>query len=364
MASTPNNFAAALEHAWPLAAWRDVNVLLAVSGGADSVALLRAICAIAANETSAGQTSTDGGPGSVPKQPRIFVAHLNHGLRGEESDADEAFVVELCQQLNVACEVGRSNVAQQAAEQGDGIEAAARAARYVFFEETAKRVGARYVVTAHTADDQAETILHRIVRGTGVAGLAGIAKHRELCDGVALARPLLKLRRADVLSYLTELDQPFREDTSNLDNRFARNRIRHELLPQLEADYNPSAVEAILRLGRLAGEAQQVIDVEVDRLSESLVLEQTPTTVRLRLAALSTAKGGVSDFLVRELLLSLWRKQQWPLQQMTLAHWEQLAEMIRGKAAPAAVSLPGGIAAKKEVGAKNEGEQLLLTRPR
>ena len=118
---------------------------------------------------------------------RVIAAHCNHQLRPAEADADEAFVVDLCRRLGVACEVGRAALDPDG---GDGVEAAAREARYRFLEETADRVGARYVVTAHTADDQAETILHRILRGTGVGGLGGMSRTRPLGQATLL-RPLL-----------------------------------------------------------------------------------------------------------------------------------------------------------------------------
>lgn len=344
-----NHFRSTLATAWPPNSWRDVTVLLAVSGGADSVALLRAVCALKQQHGSPDLTSPPEGEG------RIYVAHFNHGLRGQESDTDQAFVVELCERLGVTCELGGQDVTTLAEQQGDGIEAAARNARYEFFRETARRVGARYVVTAHTADDQAETILHRIVRGTGLSGLAGIARSRQLCDGISLMRPLLQLRRVDVLAYLEELEQSYRDDASNCDLRFTRNRIRQQLLPQLEADYNPNSTDALLRLGRLASEAQQVIESRIDELWESAVVDQTDSTVRIDIGVLRRE----NDYLVRELLMSLWRRQEWPLQQMGLAQWESLAAMTQEEGpASGALSLPGGVHAKKE------GEQLSLTRPR
>jgi len=344
-----NHFRSTLAGAWPLESWRDVTVLLAVSGGADSVALLRAVNALKQQDNSHHLSSPPGGEG------QIYVAHFNHGLRGQESDADQAFVIDLCARLGVACESGQRDVTTMAEQQGDGIEAAAREARYDFFRETARRVGARYVVTAHTADDQAETILHRIVRGTGLSGLAGIARSRQLCDGISLMRPLLQLRRVDVLAYLKELQQTYQEDASNRDLRFTRNRIRQQLLPQLEADYNPNSTDALLRLGRLATEAQQVIESRIDEVWESAVVEQTASTVRLDNRVLC----GESDYLVRELLMSLWRRQNWPQQQMGLPQWEALAAMTQEEGpASGALSLPGGVRAKKE------GEQLSLTRPR
>ena len=133
-------------------------------------------------------------------------------------------------------------------------------------QSTAERLGARYVVTAHTADDQAETILHRILRGTGVAGLAGMRRARPLGPAATLIRPLLDVRRAEILAYLSELQQPFQDDASNSDLGFTRNRIRHELLPRLAADYNSDVVAALLRLGQTAHDAQQHIDAAVEEL--------------------------------------------------------------------------------------------------
>ena len=175
-----------LARVWPPADWADVTVLVAVSGGGDSVALLRAMAALRA----AGEG-------------RIAVAHLNHQLRSG-SDEDERFVVELSHRLGVPCEVERIAVARLAAASGDGVEAAARKARYRFLEQAASRLGARFVATAHTADDQAETILHRIVRGTGVRGLAGMARVRRL-GHATLIRPLLGVRGNELRAYLDAL---------------------------------------------------------------------------------------------------------------------------------------------------------------
>jgi tRNA(Ile)-lysidine synthase len=122
----------------------------------------------------------------------------------------------------------------------DGVEAAARAARYEFLQATAERLGARYVATAHTADDQAETVLHHIVRGTGLAGLAGMSRARSLGAAATLIRPLLSFRRRDVIEYLGALGQSYCEDTTNRDPAFTRSRIRHELLPLLASGLQPA----------------------------------------------------------------------------------------------------------------------------
>ena len=367
---------AQLAAAWAPEAWRDVTVLLAVSGGADSVALLRAMTAI-----------KGGGAGS------LAAAHLNHQLRGADADGDEAFVVELCTRLGITCEVGRTAAGELAAEAGDGPEAAARKARYRFLAATAARLGARYVVTAHTADDQAETILHRILRGTGIGGLAGIARTRPLAmpvgrsitpssrteqcsvlrgekcaldtpshesaavpaafcgrdarapSNLTLIRPLLRFRRAELTAYLEELRQPYRCDASNADLRFTRNRIRGELLPQLAARYNAGVVEALLRLGGLAGEVQAVIDGLVDELVDRCVRVESPDVASIDSSLLARQPA----YLVRELLMAVWREQAWPMQAMGLTEWERLAAMVAaasGGQVPPKQTLPGNVLAE------------------
>jgi tRNA(Ile)-lysidine synthase len=314
-----------LAASWAPDAWRDVTVLAAVSGGADSVALLRGLLTVR-------QT----GPG------RLIVAHLNHQLRGAESDEDQAFVVELCRQLQVPCEA--ESLPMHARPPRRGVEAAARAARYEFFTRTAARLGARYVVTAHTADDQAETILHRILRGTGIAGLAGMARVRPLNQATVLIRPLLACRHREVLDYLAALGQPFRHDSSNTDLRFTRNRIRHQLLPQLAADFHAGVTDAVLRLGALAHEAQAVLEGLAQELAERCVVCESATAVRIALPAVV----GHPRYVVRELCVGIWQRQGWPLRAMGLAQWDQLADLLAGGAAAGSQKcvLPGGIVAE------------------
>ena len=255
-----------------------------------------------------------------------------------DADEDEQFVVELCRRLSVTCEVGRVAVDRLAAESGDGIEAAARTARYHFLEQTAGRLGARFVATAHTADDQAETILHRIVRGTGIRGLSGMARVRPL-GHATLIRPLLGVRRAELQAYLDALGQPYRHDQSNADLRFTRNRIRHQTMPQLREQYNAGVAEALLRLGTLAGEVQELVDGLVEELLARCVTIEGPGAARIELAGLADRPR----YLVRELLMALWRRQGWPLQAMGRQKWEELSELALSAPAPVRRVFPGGV---------------------
>lgn len=328
-------FETQLATAWPVDRWQDVTVMVALSGGADSVALLRAMRRL--------KTAGRG---------RLVAGHFNHGLRVEQSDADEAFVVQLCRQMEVHCDIGRGQVAMRAGVDRDGLEAAARSARYEFLHAAAQRAGARYVATAHTANDHAETILHRILRGTGVSGLAGIPRARPLGPAVTLIRPLLAAGRCDVLEYLDAVDQPYCEDHTNLDQRLTRNRIRHDLLPKLEADYNAGVAAALVRLGQLAGDAQAVIDELVTDLAVRAVARRGPD----RLAIDASALGGTPRHVVRELLIAAWREQDWPLQDMGFAQWEELADMLLGTPQPPRRTMPGNVQVEKR------DDELILSR--
>jgi tRNA(Ile)-lysidine synthase len=271
---------------------------------------------------------------------------VNHKLRHADSEADQAFVQALCGQLGLACEVQTAAVNPIVDSRGQGLEAAARRARYAVLEEIAGRVGARFVVTAHTADDQAETILHRILRGTGLRGLRGMSRWRRL-GPATLLRPLLGIVRAELAEYLRDRKQAYRTDASNLDLRYMRNRIRKELLPLLATHYNPAIVQALLRLGDLAGESQTLVDSIVYDVTQQCLRRIGPNEISLDLSILARQ----SPHLIREVLLDAWRQQAWPLVSMGFAEWESLATMILAAGEPAIGAprkrtLPGAIMAE------------------
>jgi len=205
---------------------------VAVSGGADSVALLLLFLEVRERL------------GIV-----LSVVHFNHKLRGKASDADEKFVARLAAQHNLEFFVGREDVAARSRRERRNLEEAARRARYAFFDGLVAEGRMNRIAVAHTADDQAETVLAHILRGAGLAGLAGI--HPEA--GVVF-RPLLKIRRAELRSYLRARGQKWREDASNRDTKRMRARIRHKLLPLLEKQFQPVVVEHLCQLAELARE--------------------------------------------------------------------------------------------------------------
>ncbi|HEV3137191.1 MAG TPA: tRNA lysidine(34) synthetase TilS [Pirellulales bacterium] len=326
-------FEQTLASSWPPERWQEEIVLLAVSGGSDSVALLRAMHAL-----------------KSPGSGRLAVAHFNHHYRGHEADADERFVSDLCQRLQLGCQIGHGSAALGTGG-GDGLEAAARVARYEFLQHSAERLGARYVVTAHTADDQAETVLHHVLRGTGLAGLAGMPRTRTLGPAVTLIRPMLDISRGEVRAYLALVAQDYREDLTNAEVQFTRNRIRHELLPLVKRDYSPGVVDSLLRLANLAADAQRVIDRLVAALFEQSVVVHDAQRVTIDCGAL----GSEDRHLVRELLLTVWRRQGWPLKSMGFVQWNSLAEMaLAPQGGSCKQVFPG------EITAERCGEQLQL----
>ena len=201
-------------------------VLVALSGGADSVALLLLL-----RELERDGALTIAG-----------TAHLNHQLRGEEADADEAFCAALAARLGVPFIVERADIAARARAQKRSIEDAARGARYEFFERAADECSAAAVAVAHTREDQAETFLLRLLRGSGTRGLAAIQPRAG-----RVVRPLLEVARDDLRAYLVSQGQAFREDATNADVTIPRNRVRHELIPYLESRFSPGVTDVLAR---------------------------------------------------------------------------------------------------------------------
>jgi len=290
-------------------------VLVAVSGGADSVALLAA-CRAA---------------GVAP----LAVGHVNHGLRGVESEGDAAFVQALADQWALpAC------IESAVVSDARNVEAAARCARYKCLTACARSLGLKTIATAHTADDQAETVLLRLLRGTGIAGLAGIPASRRL-DELTVVRPLLRLRRSVVRDYLQQIGQLARDDTSNADRRFTRNRIRHDLMPLLVRDYQPRLVPQINRLARLASEAERESTARVRHL---LAAAELPPAGGLRVFESARLRGAERGVL-RRFWRAVWTREGWPAREMRFAHWDRLAGL--GSLPSGILELPGGIRARR-----------------
>ncbi|MET0645624.1 MAG: tRNA lysidine(34) synthetase TilS [Pyrinomonadaceae bacterium] len=245
----PSRFARLLLREWRQRGWplRGERLLVAVSGGADSTALLLAL----EDLKRAGLLGVD-----------LTAAHLDHGLRGAGGAGDARWVEEVARAHGFECVVGHASVPERARAARDNIEQAARRARYEFLAAAAREFGARAVLAAHTLDDQAETVLLRLLRGSGAEGLGGMAPERALEAGgeVSLRRPLLTwARRADTEGYCRDRGVEFRTDEMNRDERFARVRVRRQLLPLLST-FNPRAAEALVRTATLLREDSAALD--------------------------------------------------------------------------------------------------------
>src|SRR5262249_649302 len=281
--------------------------VVAVSGGPDSVALLRILLELHKSASMGALT----------------VAHLNHQLRGKDSDADEDFVRCLATNLGLPFRSQRTNVAELARARGENLESIARQTGYDWLTDIARGEGACWVATGHTADDQAETVLHRLVRGTGLQGLGGIPPSRELAAGIELIRPLLNTSRAEVLSYLKDTHQSFCTDTSNTDLSFTRNRIRQQLLPALARDFNPEIVSVLCRLAEQAREVQTMLTAQAGQLLRDAELPRAGDLLvfsRFRLAE-------APRHLVREMFRLVWSRESWPAGAMTFDDWDHLAAL-------------------------------------
>jgi len=324
---------AALGAALPVRGFWESPVLVGVSGGADSVALLLGLVEVAP-------------PGPAP---RLLVAHAHHGLRAA-ADADLAFVEALAARLRLPLVAAHLAVAEGDGVRGEGLEARARRMRYRWLGEAAHAAGARHVVVAHTADDQAETILHRILRGTGVAGLSGMKPARRLVEGVALLRPLLGVRRGEVRDFLRWRGQAWREDPTNADPRFARSFLRTEILPRIEGHLWPGAIGALERLGARAAEVSSALGSAAGLLLDRHARRSSDGAVVLDAAAL----GALDRHLLAEVCAEAWRREDWPRRDMTSRHYLDVAGMIiaagSGGACPGATCLPGGVRATAVAG--------------
>ena len=255
-------------------------VLVALSGGADSVALLLILREL----ERAGAVVVAG------------AAHLNHLLRGADADADEAFCAALAARLGVPFLAGRVDVAALARAAKRSLEDAARTARYAFLERAADTLDADAIAVAHTKDDQAETFLLRLLRGAGARGLAAIHPRAG-----RVIRPLIDLERAALREYLAAGGQAFREDATNADVSIPRNRVRHQLIPLLESRFSPGVVDVLAREAALARDDEDFLQGEAIKLADRIVLTGRtpgPADIHLDIAGLLRAPRALASRVV------------------------------------------------------------------
>jgi tRNA(Ile)-lysidine synthase len=230
-------------------------VIVALSGGPDSVALLHILHEL-------------GGSGELVV---AGVAHFNHQLRGAAADADQEFCRELAASLELPFEVGTADVGAAARLQKRSVEDAARTLRYAFLHEAAGRLDAGTIAVGHSRDDQAETFLLRLLRGAGTRGLGAIRPKAGM-----VIRPLIDISRADLRRFVRDRCLPYRDDETNADVRVPRNRVRHELLPYLEREFSPGIVQVLANEATLARQDDDRLESEAIDLARSIVLTDTP----------------------------------------------------------------------------------------
>jgi tRNA(Ile)-lysidine synthase len=283
----------------------------ALSGGPDSVALLDALL-------RAGRKSG----------VNVVAAHLDHALR-KDSRADAQFCEELCDRLKVRLRSGRGHPSAKALRDG-GLEEAARLTRYSFLRRVAREEHASAIVLGHTLDDQAETVLMRLVRGSGALGLSAM----KPWDG-ELLRPLLDTRREAIMAHLSASRLPYRSDPTNADTAFIRNRVRHELIPMLEQRFNPNIAEALGRTARTLAEEhaalREVAAQLLDRAAASAV-----EGAAFELSVLKSAPEGLGKTALREAL-----RRFGGLRSVSFVHVEKLWGLVNQGRGGSSLPLPG-----------------------
>jgi tRNA(Ile)-lysidine synthase len=294
------------------------SVLIGVSGGPDSVALLHGLRFL-----------------THCYRLRLGIAHLNHCLRQAASDRDEAFVVALSQELGLPCFVERADVNGYRRERGLSLEEAAREIRYDFLEKTAVQYRYTKIALGHHADDNAELILMCLLRGSGALGLSGMQPIR---DG-KFVRPLIRISRGEILQFLEAQKIPYVLDESNDDPRFTRNRIRHHLLPELKQQYNPRIVAALNRLGVIFDAEESWMNEMTEALFEKLVRVSTDEKLALSLPHLKQQPVALQRRLLRKAIERL----KGNLKGITLEHIDAIICQFAGKSQAKYLTLPQGL---------------------
>jgi tRNA(Ile)-lysidine synthase len=307
-------------------------IVIAVSGGADSVALLLAL-----DELMKGQrlVALD-----------ITVAHLDHGLRGKSGQEDARWVAALAESLGFEVAIGKADVKERVVQESDNLEQAARRARYEFLAEVAAGCSAHVVLTGHTMDDQAETVLLCLLRGSGAEGLSGMEAVRALAasSDVLLARPLLAwARRAETEKYCRERKVQFRMDEMNEEERFSRVRVRRQLLPLMET-FNPRVVAALSRTAELLRKDAEVLTAAAEELLKSAMEEKMGSDAGASITgSLSVSLLARAPVALRRRALRLWiAGGRGDLRRLELVHLMGIEKLLVGDHGGRVAQLPGG----------------------
>jgi tRNA(Ile)-lysidine synthase len=302
-------------------------ILLAVSGGADSVVMAAVIHRIQQDK---------------PICRGLAIGHVNHHLRGSESDAEEQFVRQLAAQRELPVLVRSVDVAAQRRSQKQSMETAARQLRLNALMDMASQAGCSRIATAHHADDQVETMIHRLQRGTGFRGLCGIAPTRRMDNGLLLIRPMLEFTHAEILDYARRHGLAWREDSSNVSIDHTRNRIRHILLPEL-IHVAPRIGEQLQELAQHCQRFQRKVEDECERIRPRIIQSQQPGQTILDRKTMEYLPEPIRMELIRQALVELGCGEQ----NLGIQQYQSVDHLIRGPAGKSR-NLPGGFCARTD----------------
>lgn len=306
---------------------RNDRVLVCVSGGPDSVALLHLLYCLKDKDNL-----------------RLHIAHLNHMIRGSQAEDDAVFVRNLAKKLGLPIVLKREDVPSFAQKRKLSLEEGARILRYKFFLETAKKVKANKIAMAHSADDQAETVLMRIIRGTGLQGLGSIQPVSEQ-KGIVIIRPLIETWKQEAIDYLRQKKLRFRVDISNKDETYFRNKVRLNLIPYLSRNYNPRIKETLIRLGESVREDYNYLRTETEKAFLKLTENRNfPSEVNFSIKKLSKYPLAIQRGVIRLAI----KKVKGDLRKISYQNWKDLNGLIKNLNGNKFLDLPENTRIRKE----------------
>ncbi len=299
-------------------------VLVGVSGGPDSVALLHILNRL---KDKMGL--------------RLYPAHLDHMFRGKESQEDALFVANFCSELQLPLIQDRIDVPAYLVENKASSQQGARDVRYEFYREATQRIGANKVAIGHHAGDQAETVLLNLIRGAGLKGLKGIPPVRD-----NIVRPLLEISKEDILEYCKVWNLSSRTDSSNLKTVYFRNKIRLELMPLLQEQYNSGIVDSLIRLSEIVRDEDEYLDILTENALKKVISSRGEERITIGLEEFSGLPGAIK----RRLLVSVYKSLAGENQELSYNHVQSVIEAVDGGGNHRRVQMPGGIFAIKRYG--------------
>jgi tRNA(Ile)-lysidine synthase len=305
-------------------------LVLAVSGGADSTALLH----VMADLKSTGLLQAD-----------LLCVHVNHQLRGSQSDLDQEFVVAQSKKLGLEIVVKKADVRKVSENEKISIETAARQLRIELLLDIAKEVGAAWIATGHHMDDNAETVLHRLLRGTGIRGLCGVWPERVFAEGISFARPLLKVTRKQILAYLNSKHLSWREDATNADCIYKRNFIRHRLQPALQAECTAPLAESLNQLSEKARLFYLKVNQHADEIWPEVAHEKKGRVI-LDIQKLLSSTKWVQVELIRRAIVKAGSGER----DLRQEHFEAVLKLAKNAHGGKYIELPDGFEAANEYG--------------